>query len=213
MGDYYQLLGVPRTASAADIRSAYARLARVRHPDRFSDPAEKARAQEAFKELTAAFNALANEKSRREYDAELERPAALPPAQLASECYARALQKLEAREHAAAIELLHHAVANAPTEARYQAALARVLARTPDRDRGREAVEAWEKAVALAPKNAVFQAELACVLFSLGLTIRAQKAAEGALRLAPGDPEVQRVAAEVGLTGGGGLRGLLRKKT
>ena len=61
--------GVARNATAADIRKAYVRLARERHPDRFTDPAEKKQAEEAFTELTAAFNALSNERSRREYDA------------------------------------------------------------------------------------------------------------------------------------------------
>jgi curved DNA-binding protein CbpA len=214
MPDYYELLGLPRTASAADVRSAYARLARARHPDRFSDPAEKARAEEDFKELTAAFNTLSNDRARREYDAELERPAALAPAEQAARAYTLAASSLESGKHSAAIELLRVAAAQAPEEPRYHAALARALAASRDRDRSRDAVTAWEHAIALAPGNAAFQAELARLLHELGLTIRAVKIAEAALRLDPADPLVQRVAAEVGAGGaaGGGLRGLLKKK-
>ena len=75
MADYYAILGVPRTATAAEIRQAYARSAREQHPDRFADPAQKEQAQEFFKDITAAFNTLSNEKSRREYDAEPGAPA------------------------------------------------------------------------------------------------------------------------------------------
>ena len=74
MANYYDVLGVGRTASAQEVRSAYTRLARERHPDRFSDPIEKERASEFFKDLTAAFNTLSNDKGRREYDQSLPRP-------------------------------------------------------------------------------------------------------------------------------------------
>src|SRR5436190_17297726 len=77
--NYYEILGVSKTASVAEVRQAYARLARERHPDRFSDPVEQARASEFFKDLTAAFNTLSNDKGRREYDESLARPRAAPP--------------------------------------------------------------------------------------------------------------------------------------
>ena len=41
MADYYEVLGVPKSATAGDIRAAYVRLAKERHPDRFRDPVEK----------------------------------------------------------------------------------------------------------------------------------------------------------------------------
>ena len=60
MADYYEMLGVAPTASVAEIRKAYALLAREKHPDRFTDPAEKQRAETAFQDITTAFNALVN---------------------------------------------------------------------------------------------------------------------------------------------------------
>ena len=79
MSDYYQMLGVTPSASAAEIRKAYALLARERHPDRFTDPAEKRRAETAFQEITAAFNALMNPDRRREYDETRHRPQPRTP--------------------------------------------------------------------------------------------------------------------------------------
>lgn len=63
--DYYELLGVSRNASAEDIKKAYRRLARQYHPDaRPDDPDAEAR----FKEITRAYEVLADPERRRRYD-------------------------------------------------------------------------------------------------------------------------------------------------
>ncbi len=63
--DHYQTLGVPRTASADDIRKAYRELARKYHPDLHPDDAS---AKEKFKKVQTAFDVL-NDPSKRElYD-------------------------------------------------------------------------------------------------------------------------------------------------
>jgi molecular chaperone DnaJ len=63
--DYYAVLGVPRNASAADIKKAYRKLAQQYHPDSAAgDPA----AEERFKEISAAYDVLGDEKKRPEYD-------------------------------------------------------------------------------------------------------------------------------------------------
>lgn len=63
--DLYDILGVARTASADEIKKAYRRLARQHHPD--VNPGNKA-AEERFKEVTAAFEVLSDEKRRKLYD-------------------------------------------------------------------------------------------------------------------------------------------------
>ncbi len=63
--DLYEILGVPRTATAEEIKKAYRRLAKKHHPD--VNPGNKA-AEEKFKEASAAFEVLSDEKRRKLYD-------------------------------------------------------------------------------------------------------------------------------------------------
>jgi len=197
------------------VRSAYAKLARERHPDRFADPVEKAKAEEFFKDLTTAFNTLANDKSRREYDASLDRPQVAPPQEIARSAYQRGLEMFAAKKNHEAVELLRTAASLFPEEPAYQAALGKALARNPHW--ARDGMTAIEKAIQLAPRVATYQSDLAELLLAHGLKLRARKAAEAALRLAPGDERAQRVLDEVGPPDDpepppAGLRGLLRRK-
>jgi curved DNA-binding protein len=63
--DLYAILGVPRAASAEELKKAYRRLAKKYHPD--VNPGN-AQAEEKFKELTAAFEVLSDPKRRKLYD-------------------------------------------------------------------------------------------------------------------------------------------------
>jgi len=63
--DYYEILGVPRKASAKDIRNAFRKLARKYHPD--LNPGDKA-AEEKFKQLQEAYDVLSDTKKRQMYD-------------------------------------------------------------------------------------------------------------------------------------------------
>ena len=63
--DYYEVLGVTRTASDQDIKSAYRRLAVRFHPDKNPNDAS---AEEKFKEAAEAYGVLADAEQRRRYD-------------------------------------------------------------------------------------------------------------------------------------------------
>ena len=66
--DYYEVLGVPRTATADDIKQAYRKLARKHHPD-LQPAAERGRAAERFKEINEAYEVLSDADKRARYDA------------------------------------------------------------------------------------------------------------------------------------------------
>lgn len=64
--DYYEVLGVSREASAAEIKKAYKKLAVAHHPDRNID--DKEAATERFKEVREAFDVLGDAGKRSQYD-------------------------------------------------------------------------------------------------------------------------------------------------
>jgi curved DNA-binding protein len=63
--DFYEILGVSRTATQDEIQRAYRKLARANHPDVNKDPG----AEERFKEISEAYDVLSDPETRRRYDA------------------------------------------------------------------------------------------------------------------------------------------------
>jgi len=63
--DFYEVLGVSRTATQDEIQRAYRKLARQHHPDVNKDPG----AEDRFKEVSEAYNVLSDPQTRRRYDA------------------------------------------------------------------------------------------------------------------------------------------------
>src|SRR6195952_5828484 len=63
--DYYQILGVPKTASEKDIKNAYRKLARKYHPDLNPNDTE---ANKKFQQLNEANEVLSDPEKRKKYD-------------------------------------------------------------------------------------------------------------------------------------------------
>lgn len=64
--DYYKVLGIDKSASAADIKKAFRKLARKHHPD--LNPDNQAEAERKFKELNEANQVLSDPEKRKKYD-------------------------------------------------------------------------------------------------------------------------------------------------
>jgi len=80
--DYYEILGVTRSASPEEIKAAYRRLARRFHPDTSRDPG----AEDRFKELTLAYQVLRDMDKRVRYDLEaMERELVATERELSAE--------------------------------------------------------------------------------------------------------------------------------
>jgi curved DNA-binding protein len=63
--DFYEVLGVSRTATQDEIQRAYRKLARAHHPDVNKDPG----AEDRFKDISEAYDVLSDPETRRRYDA------------------------------------------------------------------------------------------------------------------------------------------------
>src|SRR5258708_2397814 len=85
--DYYEVLGIPQTATPDVIKKEYHFLLHAWHPDKFPDPDQKARATQKTKELNEAYEVLTNPVKRAAYDkqrssqAEASPPHTPPPSQ------------------------------------------------------------------------------------------------------------------------------------
>ena len=107
MKDYYAVLGVDREAGLQDIRKRFMKLARERHPDRFTG-AEKEAAETEFQGLTEAFNVLSSPERRRKHDIELSKPESATrmtdPKHVAKSFLAQGTQAYRNREFDRAME-------------------------------------------------------------------------------------------------------------
>jgi len=65
--DYYETLGVSKTASEDEIKSAFRKMARKFHPD-VAKPRDKATAEEKFKQINEAYEVLGDPEKRKKYD-------------------------------------------------------------------------------------------------------------------------------------------------
>src|SRR5947209_9240150 len=194
--NYYEVLGVERSASEQEIRDRFRRLARENHPDRYRG-GDKADAERHFQTLTEAVNVLTNPVRRKQHDAELSTglsKGSADFAQVAKAYLAKGVKAYKEGDWRAAYENFDMAVKHHPADAKGHHYLALAAARTGNI---RQAVQAIEAAVQKEPVNSTYLKDAGLICRRAGLVAKAERYLDEALQWDPSNPELQTALAEL----------------
>ncbi|HEY0141474.1 MAG TPA: DnaJ domain-containing protein [Thermoanaerobaculia bacterium] len=210
--NYYEVLGVERSASDQEIRDRFRQLAREQHPDRYKGP-DKADAERRFQTLTEAVNVLTNAARRKQHDSEIAPGAGKGPAdltQVARVYLQRGVKAYKEGDMRGAYENFDMAVKHNPQDAKGYHYLALAAARLPNFTK--QAVQAIESAVQRDPMNALYLKDAGLLCKRAGLVAKAERYLDEALQWDAGNPEVQAALSELrGTKDGGKGFGIFRK--
>jgi curved DNA-binding protein CbpA len=206
--DHYEVIGVGRSVSAAEIKRAYYALARRFHPDRFrrvADASTLSQVEGAFARIAQAYETLSDARSRATYDskppahASTQRstgsgagPNAEPRAaaetvqhspKRAEESFQLGLALMKDGDAAGSLPHFAEAVRLDPQQARYHALYGRAL--MTEAHSRRQAETELRHATTLDPNNASYRVTLAQLYLAVGLQNRAETELERALALDP----------------------------
>ncbi len=195
----YEILEISSGSSAEDIKTAYHRLAKKWHPDRFTG-AEKEEAEKRFRQLAEAFNMLKDAGKREDLNRNLA--AGPAPTQVtiqlqqepitqtvplnertAADWYEEAKKAFESRDYDKALGLTHYCIRMDAQKAEHHILLAKIL----DVGGGdkKALVKSLETAIRINPKDVDSTIRLAEVFQTVGMYARATKLWETARYLAP----------------------------
>jgi curved DNA-binding protein CbpA len=215
----YDILGVERDATEAQIRAAFRKLTFKHHPDRFSGD-DRAKAEEQFQEITEAFNVLSRPQSREKYDDELAQGqpggsgAAMDPKEIARRLAAKGAQTLREGNVTEALKELKSALDHDENCARAHYFMGVSLCKVSGREK--DGLRHLERAITLEPGNAVMLSESAGAALNVGMKERAKRLAEEALSFDPTNQKATKVLRQVeshrGSSQSEGLFGRLRRK-
>lgn len=194
--NYYEVLGVERSATDQDIRERFRRLARENHPDRYRG-ADKAEAERKFQTLTEAVNILTNPAKRKQHDNEITAGTskAVDFAAIAKAYVAKGVKAYKDGDMSAAYENFDMAVKHNPQDAKAFHYLALAAARIPAY--ARQAVQAIESAIKLEPMNALFLKDAGLISRRAGLVAKAERYLSEALEWDATNVEAQTALAEI----------------
>ncbi len=214
--DYYDLLQVNRNASQDEIARAFRKLIKQHHPDRHSDPGDKAEAEKKFQLLTSAFNVLKDPEKRAAYDQTLDSEQndvrQTDTKEQAMQFFKNGLYQLNNAENSKmAEEFFKKAVYLDKDNAKYLFYLATVMGEDPRKRR--KAVEYLERAISLDPFSADYRARIGTLYLKSGMRTRAIKFFQKALRLDDSCEEAIEGLSEMGIAQSGdkGKKGFLAK--
>lgn len=195
--NYYEVLGVERSASEQEIRDRFRKLARENHPDRYRGP-DKAEAERKFQNLTEAVNVLTNQARRRQHDSELAGgggPGTVDFVQVARAYLSLGVKAYKEGNWMAAYENFDLATKHNPQDGKAFHYLAMAAARIPSRTR--QAVQAIESALQREPMNPVYLKDAGLLCKRAGLTAKAERYLEESLKWDASNLEVQTALAEL----------------
>ena len=180
--NYYEVLGVERSANEQEIRERFRKLARENHPDRYRGT-DKAEAERKFQTLTEAVNVLTNAGKRRQHDDQLTGGAGRGPAdfaQVAKVYMGKGVKAFKDGDMAAAYENFDMAVKHNPQDAKAFHYLALAASRIPAYTR--QAVQAIEAACQREPMNPLFLKDAGMLCKRAGLMAKAERFFEETLK-------------------------------
>ena len=195
--NYYDVLGVEKSATEAEIRERFRKLARENHPDRYRGP-DKSAAEKKFQTLTEAHNVLTNATRRRQHDNEMQSSSGKAPTdftQIAKAYVSHGVKAYKEGNFSAARENFDMAVKHNPQDAKAFHYLALASSRIPSAMR--QAVQAIETAVQKEPMNATYIKDAGLICRRAGLAAKAERYLEQALKWDPESEEIKRALAEL----------------
>jgi len=195
--NYYDVLGVDRSASEAEIRERFRKMAREHHPDRVKGT-DKAEAERKFQTLTEAVNVLTNPARRKQHDAELNVGISKSSAdfsQVAKVYMSKGVKAFKEGDIRAAYENFDMAVKHNPNDAKAFHYLAQAANRIPAY--ARQAVQAIDRAIQLEPANPAYLKDAGLICKRAGLMAKAERYLNEALKWDPTDLEIQTALADL----------------
>ena len=197
--NYYEVLGVSRTAGDAEIRDKFRKLARENHPDRYKG-SDKSGAEKTFQRLTEALNVLTNPAKRKQHDIELQGSGSSSGgggdmAQIARAYLSHGVKAFREGNLMGAYENFDMAVKHNPADAKAHHSLALAASRIPSMVR--QAVTAAEAAVQREPYNPIFLKDAGLICRKAGLESKAERYLSQALEMDASNAEAQVALGEI----------------
>jgi tetratricopeptide (TPR) repeat protein len=225
--NHYHMLDVSESATAAEIKKAYFRLAKRYHPDRHYDPDMadlKPMLEALFSRLTQAYNTLSNQAKREEYDLarlkadrkiEEEKEPAEDRTATAENQFANGMREYKGGNFWGAAEAFRWAARLDPNNARYYYYYGMALSQMPRRHH--DAEESLRKAIELDPAKVRYYLGLGALLVRNNLKARALALYREALTWDPDSEQIKQAMDEAGGAeqkdkNGGALKKPLTKK-
>lgn len=194
--NYYEVLGVERSATEAEIRDRFRKLARENHPDRYRG-SDKADAERRFQNLTEAVNVLTNPARRKQHDSEISTglDKTIDFAQIAKAYLQKGVKAYKESDWRTAYENFDLAAKHNQQDSKAFHYLALAAARLPGFTR--QAVQAIESAIQREPMNALYLKDAGMLCKRAGLTAKAERYLEEALKWDSMNVDVQNALAEL----------------